>query len=124
MATITKVDPDQVKTSAANTAACLGELEGHLNGMSNAQDEMQVAVKGQTGAAIYKTMGEAYSKGKALAGTLNEIVVALKEHGVKIDASDLDAAGQVAAAQGGDGSVDSGSGWSNSSESKLDTKSW
>lgn len=127
MTSMTELNPEQVQASANNTAACLGELESHLSGMSNAQDEMYAAVKGQTGAAIYKSMGEAYSKGKNLAAKLQEIMEALKETGVKVDASDLDASSQVVA-KGLNGEFDGnsadGGGWTSNQQSNIDLKSW
>ncbi|MEV5840101.1 hypothetical protein [Nocardia sp. NPDC052112] len=112
MATFTHVDPEKLKTGAANSSACLGELEGCLNGMWSAQDELAAAVPptSQTGRAAQTALSNAYNAGKSLGGTLQEIIDALNDAGVKIDAHDLDAASQVTHSGGDAGSYVSAGG--------------
>ncbi|WP_329411974.1 hypothetical protein OG563_06095 [Nocardia vinacea] len=97
MATFTHIDPDKLKTGASNSAACLGELEGHMNGLWSAQDELAAAVppSSATGRAAQTALSNAYNAGKSLGGTLQEIIDALTAAHVNIDAQDLDAAAQV-----------------------------
>jgi uncharacterized protein YukE len=75
--------------------------------MVSAQDELFAAVKGDTGRAIYQTMSQAHSSGKSLAATLQEIVDALTDSGVKIDAHDVASAAEYK--QFGADNVDSAS---------------
>lgn len=110
-------DHDKIQSAANNTAGCLGELENHLTALSNVQDELQIAVQGAAGRAMYDSLSETYMKGKSLAGTLNDIIDMMKKTGISIQASDLEGVGKVLAAAGGDGSVDAGS-WS-SDASKI-----
>ncbi|WP_330257071.1 hypothetical protein OG874_22380 [Nocardia sp. NBC_00565] len=132
MAHFTHVDPTKLKTGAANTSACLGELESNLNGLSSAADELYVAVSGATGTAINNALSEAFAAGKSLGATLQEIIDALTETGVKIDAHDLDSAAEVVAASGGENFVPSGSNgfqsgadvMSTQAMSKVDTTSY
>ncbi|MFX0579079.1 WXG100 family type VII secretion target [Nocardia nepalensis] len=134
MATFTHIDPDKLKTGAANSAACLGELEGCLNGMWSAQDELAAAVKGATGHAAQKALSDAYNAGKSLGGTLQEIIDALNDAHVKIDAHDLDAAQQVTHSGNADGFVSAGGDHNflgatgqaayNSGASKVDFNTW
>jgi hypothetical protein len=119
MVQFTNVDPAKLQVGATNTAASLGELESHLSGLSNAQDELAVAVRGATGTAANQALINAYTAGKSLGGTLQEIIDALTDAGVKIDASDLDAAGQVHAKAGADGHFDAGSGVAAASKVNL-----
>ncbi|MFE9327731.1 hypothetical protein ACIHDR_40095 [Nocardia sp. NPDC052278] len=136
MATFTHVDPEKLKTGAANSAACLGELEGHLNGLWSAQDELAAAVppSSQTGRAAQTALSSAYNAGKSLGGTLQEIIDALNDAHVKIDAHDLDAASQVSHSGNADGFVGTGGDHSflgaqgqaayNAGASKVDFNTW
>ncbi|MGY4098691.1 hypothetical protein ACW2Q0_03875 [Nocardia sp. R16R-3T] len=134
MATFTHVDPDKLKTGAANSAACLGELEGCMNGLWSAQDELAAAVHGATGRAAQTALSNAYNAGKSLGGTLQEIIDALNDAGVKIDAQDLDAAAQVGASAVDQGYLGAGSDHTflgaqgqaayNAGASKVDFNTW
>ncbi|MEV6341012.1 hypothetical protein AB0M12_40610 [Nocardia vinacea] len=109
---ITDVDPDLVRETANNTFVGMGELETHLKTMSSAQDELFVAVKGNTGDAIYKSMSEAHQQGMKLAKDLQNIVDVMTKAGVTFNEDDLDAAARVYAQMGGDGTNASvGSQW-------------
>ncbi|MEV0032737.1 hypothetical protein [Nocardia sp. NPDC050793] len=116
-------DPERLRGSANNTAACLGELESHLKALFMVQDDLHDAVQSKgTGVAIYNSLGDAHSKGKILAGTLQEIIDELNNTGVQVELQDLEGAGRVNAALGNDHAVDAGS-WSESSAAKINT-SW
>ncbi|MEV6427521.1 hypothetical protein [Nocardia sp. NPDC051463] len=124
MTSWTNVVPAKVQTAANNSTSCLGELESHLNGLSSAQDELEVAVRGMTGTAIRETLTSAYQSGKSLAATLQEIVDALADSGVQIDAHDVNAAAEYKQF-GADGSVSEGDGMIGAqAASKVDIKSW
>ncbi|MFC3963069.1 WXG100 family type VII secretion target [Nocardia jiangsuensis] len=119
MATLMNVSPESIQASAGKTAAGLGELESHLKGLSGAQDELYAAVQGQTGDAIYQAMSQAYTSGKALAGTLQEIVDAMTAVGANFDAADLDSAGQFYRDLGTDGKLDTGAGFGGGSKLNM-----
>ncbi|WP_063046145.1 hypothetical protein [Nocardia pseudovaccinii] len=104
---ITDVDPTLVRTTADNTYIGMGELETHLAKMQYAQDELYVAVKGNTGDAVYHTMSEAYQQGKKLAKDLQEIINVMNKNGITFNESDMTEAQKVLAQMGGDG-VNSG----------------
>ncbi|MFI6776245.1 WXG100 family type VII secretion target [Nocardia sp. NPDC050412] len=100
---ITDVDPTVVRTTADNTYIGMGELETHLSRMSSAQDELYVAVKGNTGDAVYHTMGEAHQQGKKLAKDLQAIIDVMNKNGITFNEADMDEAQRVLAQMGGDG---------------------
>ncbi|BCK57273.1 hypothetical protein [Nocardia wallacei] len=108
---ITDVDPDLVRETANNTFVGMGELETHLRTMSSAQDELYVAVKGQTGDAIYKALADAYEKGTKLAKDLQGIVDVMQKNHVSFNEGDMDAAAKVYAQMGGDGSIGANDGF-------------
>ncbi|WP_433733158.1 WXG100 family type VII secretion target [Nocardia sp. CA-129566] len=114
---ITDVDPTVVRTTADNTFNGMVELETHLSRMSSAQDELYVAVKGNTGDAVYHTMGEAYQKGKKLAKDLQDIITVMKTNGVNFDQADLEEAQKLANSV--DGSSWVGDGAAHSAANKL-----
>ncbi|WP_327100841.1 hypothetical protein OIE68_19830 [Nocardia vinacea] len=136
MAQFTHVDPEKLKTGAANSDACLRELEKNLSGMWSAQDELAAAVPptSATGRAAQTALSNAYNAGKSLGGTLQEIIDALTDAHVKIDASDLDAASQVSHSGNADGLVTAGGDHSflgatgqaayNAGSSKVDFNTW
>ncbi len=127
-------DPQKMKTSANNTAACQGELEVRLSALAGVQDELHAAVVSKgAGDAIYNALGNAHTAGKSLSQTLQEIISTLGDFSVKADAQDTDAGSQIARA-GNDG-VSGGSTWSGSNAAvsgintsagnfKVDTNSW
>ncbi|MFI5715859.1 WXG100 family type VII secretion target [Nocardia sp. NPDC051750] len=123
----TTIDPEQMYSSANHTAACLGELESHLKALVGTQDELQAAVTGSTGTAIYTALGNSHEKGRELATFLQDIVNNMQQAGVKLDGADLDGAGMVNFEMGNDGVVDTGAGtgtWNNGVQEKVDTSSW
>ena len=102
-------DPTRLQKGANDTAACLGELESQLRALSNVQDALQSAVQSQhTGQSIYNALGNAWHKGKTLAGTLQNIIDQLQKSGVHVDTQDLSGKAQIDAKQaliGGDGAT-------------------
>ncbi|MBF6351338.1 MULTISPECIES: WXG100 family type VII secretion target [Nocardia] len=133
----TTIDPEQMYSSANHTAACLGELESHLKALVGTQDELQAAVTGATGTAIYNALGNSYQRGVELANFLQNIVDNMQNAGVKLDGADLDAQGMINFEMGADGAVDAGVGtgtWDNWTQNddgtrsavveQVDTKSW
>ncbi|WP_331723063.1 hypothetical protein [Nocardia sp. NBC_00511] len=95
-------DPARLQSSANSTTQCLNELENQLTALSNVQDDLhQAVVSAGTGAAIYNTLGDAWQKGKALAGTLGDIVTQLSQTGVRVDAQDIENASHVNSSVGG-----------------------
>ncbi|MGF6887639.1 hypothetical protein ABIA39_006256 [Nocardia sp. GAS34] len=99
-------DPQLLQKGANDTASCLGELESQLRALSNVQDLLQAAVQSDhTGQKIYSALGNAWTQGKSLAGTLEQISEGLARSGVQVDAEDLQGAAKIAAQQAtGDGS--------------------
>lgn len=84
-------DRSQMQKGANDTATCLGELENQLRALTNVQDLLRAAVKSDhTGHAIDSALGNAWTKGKALAGTLEQIVEQLAQSGVHVETQDLD----------------------------------
>jgi hypothetical protein len=89
-------DPSRVQTAANNTAACHGELETQLRSLAHHQEWLQAAVQSQhTGTAIYNALGNAWTQGKALSGTLQNITDALSQSGVNVDVQDLEGAAKL-----------------------------
>ncbi|MBF6175640.1 hypothetical protein [Nocardia blacklockiae] len=85
-------DPSQLQTGAKNTAGCLGELENHLRALTNLQDEFGTAVKSEaTAPALRQAFIDAYTKGKALGGSLQNIIDALNTSGVQVSQADAEA---------------------------------
>jgi hypothetical protein len=94
-------DPSRLQKGAQDTASCLGELDSQLRALQNVQDELHAAVVSQhTGAAIYTTLGNAWTQGKSLAGTLQQIVDQLQQSGVHVDTQDLEGKAKLDAVQG------------------------
>jgi WXG100 family type VII secretion target len=123
----TTIDPEEMYSSANHTAACLGELESHLKALVGTQDELQAAVTGATGQAIYNALGNSHEKGRELAAFLQNIVNNMQQAGVKLDGADLDGSAMVNFEMGNDGAVDTGVGtgdWNNQQQEKVDTSSW
>ncbi|MCX4092195.1 hypothetical protein [Nocardia sp. alder85J] len=94
-------DPTQLSQSSKDTATCLGELESYLKALMSTQAELQTAVQSQhTGQAIYNALANAQQAGTKLAGTLDQIVNALQQAGVKVDTQDLEGGSKVDAVAG------------------------
>ncbi|PWV66960.1 hypothetical protein [Nocardia neocaledoniensis] len=117
-------DPQAMQGCANSTASCLSELEGHLRGIIGVQGGLQTAVVSQgTGAAINTKLGDAHRAGTTLGGTLQEIITALGDFGVKADTQDLEGGARINSVAGADGQFDGGSA-AGVSTSKVDTTSW
>ncbi|WP_328404158.1 hypothetical protein [Nocardia sp. NBC_00403] len=89
-------DPLKMKTMSDQGEDCNTNLKAQLNRMNESQDELYVAVKGQTGNAIYKAFTTAYESGTALHQSLQGIMQELRGQGVEIDAADQDTAAEYA----------------------------
>ncbi|KAA8881914.1 hypothetical protein F3087_40320 [Nocardia colli] len=118
-------DPHVMQASANSTAACHAELEGHLRALTGVQDGMQVAlVSPGAGQAVNTALGNAYVAGKALSGSLQEIIDTLSQFGVTVDVQDTDAASRVHAAAGSAGILGDTGSVAPSGTPAIDTSSW
>ncbi|MFF2554691.1 hypothetical protein ACFVUS_27070 [Nocardia sp. NPDC058058] len=100
---------DQAKYQAAGKSAfeCHLELENRLTALSNVQNELNQAMQGLGGRALYSVLGTAFESGRKLSATLSEIVTQMQVVGVKIDAADSDSVSRIYAASAASG----GSSW-------------
>ncbi|MGW4070662.1 WXG100 family type VII secretion target [Nocardia grenadensis] len=105
MSGITQADEDTLKTVATKMAGPLGTLEGHLQALAGSQQDLQIALKGQTGTAVQAAFGNAYETGKKVAEFLQTIMDTIQASGVDFGQLDL----QGVAKFGADGSLDVGS---------------
>ncbi|MFD0364576.1 WXG100 family type VII secretion target [Nocardia sp. GCM10030253] len=108
VAGLTIVDGSAMNTAGGKTSLALGTLESHLKGLASCQDELHAAIKGETGTAIYITLGNAHEKGTELARFLDDIREKLANAKVKMESADFDAKQRVLASMGNDGNVDTG----------------
>ncbi|MBF6177879.1 Uncharacterised protein [Nocardia otitidiscaviarum] len=102
-------DPDVLIPAARNAMALQGNHEGYLKALLGVQDELAAAIVSPgAGAAVREAMTNAHTKGHDLAVKLQEIIQTLQDTGIRIDASDMDAAAQVrnATSLGTNGAVD------------------
>jgi len=91
---LTTLEPSKMIETSNNGQKVNDELKASLSGMQNAQDELYVAVKGQTGNAIYQSFTRAYEKGTDLHASLQRIIEELRAAGVSFDATDQDTAAE------------------------------
>ncbi|WP_062988208.1 hypothetical protein [Nocardia anaemiae] len=99
-------DPEVLIPTAKTGLGLQGNHEGYMKALLAVQNELQAAVKSPGGGvAIQQAMQNAWEKGNNLAQKLQDILNELLNTGVKVDASDMEAAAHVqhATAYGLDG---------------------
>ncbi|MBU3066828.1 hypothetical protein KO481_35580 [Nocardia sp. NEAU-G5] len=90
-------DKAQLQTAADKIHSCWLDLGSQLGELSYAQGGLQAAAQSDgIGQKIFSALGNAWEQGKALEGTMGDVMEALSNAGAHIDATDLAGAEQLA----------------------------
>ncbi|WP_406231649.1 hypothetical protein [Nocardia sp. NBC_01009] len=100
--------PELMRESGNQTTTCEKHLLSLLQQLAACQDELHAAVRGDTGTAIYSTLGNAHERGSDLANHLARIIEQLTLSGVKFDAAAQAARATILADLGDNGAMDTG----------------
>ncbi|WP_459549690.1 hypothetical protein [Nocardia sp. X0981] len=120
---ILNADISSMSSGVNKTAASLGLLEQGLRQLSGIQHDYRGVAEGQIQLAVYNALGNAFETGGKLAETLNKIMEAMNNAGLKTEGAELEAAGLVNAANEGlDGVVNAGTAtdsWANNGAEQV-----
>lgn len=125
---ILQADISSLGSGVNKTAASLGLLEQGLRQLAGIQNDYRGVAEGQIHTAVYNALGNAFETGGKLAETLNKIMEAMNNAGLKTENAELEAAGLVAAANEGmdgvvsAGTAEQGSSWANNQAEQVGTQ--